>query len=110
MKTKIIESDDSYAFHNPDLLPSGHNIVVCLIRDYHLRYSYASIQALTVIIREECQIFGARRSIRSLVSGPFCLWIRVRGVVPTFRNLHKCWVETLIVLGVSFEVRDISGD
>ncbi|GFY31854.1 integrase catalytic domain-containing protein [Trichonephila clavipes] len=39
----------------------------CLIRNYHLRYSHAGIQALTVIIREEFWIIGARRTIRSVV-------------------------------------------
>ncbi|GFY40528.1 uncharacterized protein TNIN_134301 [Trichonephila inaurata madagascariensis] len=58
VKTKIIERDDSYAFRYPILLPSRHHIVNCLIIDYHLRYSHAGIQALTVIMREEFWIIG----------------------------------------------------
>ncbi|XP_035213005.1 uncharacterized protein LOC118186937 [Stegodyphus dumicola] len=59
--------DDSYAFRYPILLPSKHCIVDCLIRDYHLKHSHAGVQALTVIIREEFWIIGARRRIRSVV-------------------------------------------
>ncbi|GFS42873.1 integrase catalytic domain-containing protein [Trichonephila inaurata madagascariensis] len=67
VKTKIIGRDDSYAFRYPILLSSRHHIVNCLIRDYHLRYSHAGIQALTAIMREEFWIIGARRAIRSVV-------------------------------------------
>ncbi|XP_035232353.1 uncharacterized protein LOC118204140, partial [Stegodyphus dumicola] len=67
VKTKITERDDSYAFRCPILLPSKHYIVDCLIRDYHLKHSHAGVQALTVIIREEFWIIGARRRIRSVV-------------------------------------------
>ncbi|KFM66923.1 hypothetical protein X975_05448, partial [Stegodyphus mimosarum] len=44
-----------------------HYIVECLIRDYHLKHSHAGVPALTVIIREEFWIIGARRRIRSVV-------------------------------------------
>ncbi|GFR26102.1 integrase catalytic domain-containing protein [Trichonephila clavata] len=80
VKTKIIERDDYYAFRHPVLLPSRHYIVYCLIRDYHLRYSHAGIQALTVIIREEFWIVGARRTIRSVVKR--CVWCKA--VCPVF--------------------------
>ncbi|XP_054724742.1 uncharacterized protein LOC129235084 [Uloborus diversus] len=67
VRTRIVEREDSYEFRYPILLPSKHYIVNCLVRDYHLKYSHAGTQALTVIMREEFWIIGARRTIRSVV-------------------------------------------
>ncbi|XP_054723598.1 uncharacterized protein LOC129233649, partial [Uloborus diversus] len=67
VRTRIVEREDSYEFRYPILLPSKHYIVNCLVRDYHLKYSHAGTQALTVIMREEFWIIGARRTIRSIV-------------------------------------------
>ncbi|XP_054713646.1 uncharacterized protein LOC129223104 [Uloborus diversus] len=67
VRTRIVEREDSYEFRYPILLPSKHYIVNCFVRDYHLKYSHAGTQALTVIMREEFWIIGARRIIRSIV-------------------------------------------
>ena len=68
VKTKLTDRKDDQDFICPILLPNGHKLVHCLIREVHLKMSHAGINILMSKLRQTFWILKARKTIRKIIS------------------------------------------
>jgi len=74
VKTRLTFAGEATEFSFPVLLPSGHPLVILLIRWYHVKHHHAGTQFLMSRLREKFWILQARRTINRVIHKcPTCL-------------------------------------